>query len=547
MSPTYDPHPPRNWRSFPTRQAAGRLANQRYTLLKTDAATQLPRGVCAQIVGIDASPRPMPDTQVLSELGDPLAQLVLGRGNLPMTARALLTALDVHNNDTAGLPQEDVFVAADGGNIPWTPERDEIGRQYRFVIVRRRSGEPLLMVSTGPDLDSDDVFLQVLAWDSSRRQFNFYMRVKPGWLWAGNSWHAFDPRCRGQGCFDSHVNGTAVMKERRLPWIHWHSAAASLDAGLSPSDPLRTEPRFIKKAGADILQTQIMEPWVQKWTEARVDRSLAEKPGFFTRTQDLMRNVFSATTVNLVTSTVQSSLVDDDTDIDLPPGFFFNQDALFGSAGLDPTQLLVPKIKGNLYKQAARAVDLHVEDGGVRVADGDVFFAFCVPEAAFEDSQVLQELASREILSRRFAAATAMTDFPNPIESRDREALLKHVPEECQIVNGVPSLEEDIVRSIRTLVAKQPASIPEVQFLKVYDDPNWQSESLQTLAEYLVSVKTVIESPQGIVDIFRLAESRRRQFRKRKLFEFDLTVPRTSLPADMPALKMLPTGAVVEA
>ena len=59
------------------------------------------------------------------------------------------------------------------------------------------------------------------------------------------SHHALEDATRGKGPFDSHVNGSMVMKELRSPWIHWHAPQAGInEEAFAPDDPLRDEPLF---------------------------------------------------------------------------------------------------------------------------------------------------------------------------------------------------------------------------------------------------------------------------------------------------------------
>ncbi len=69
--------------------------------------------------------------------------------------------------------------------------------------------------------------------------FHFYERLHGTFFWAGMSQHALEDATRGQGPFDSHVNGSLVMKELRSPWVHWHAPQAGInEEAFAPDDPL---------------------------------------------------------------------------------------------------------------------------------------------------------------------------------------------------------------------------------------------------------------------------------------------------------------------
>jgi hypothetical protein len=69
----------------------------------------------------------------------------------------------------------------------------------------------------------------------------------------------------------------------------------------------------------------------------------------------------------------------------------------------------------------------------------------------------------------------------------------------------------------------------------------------QRIEGYFAALLAQIQTQDGFYDVVRLAESRRREFRKLPLAEFRLTIPVTNIPPDAPALRMREDGAVVEA
>jgi hypothetical protein len=73
----------------------------------------------------------------------------------------------------------------------------------------------------------------------------------PRWVWAGDSNLALAEPSRGQGCFDSHVNGSVVMKELKSPWNNWQSMKATIQ--LADQDPLRQDPLYGQLKGQRIL------------------------------------------------------------------------------------------------------------------------------------------------------------------------------------------------------------------------------------------------------------------------------------------------------
>jgi hypothetical protein len=54
-----------------------------------------------------------------------------------------------------------------------------------------------------------------------------------------------------------------------------------------------------------------------------------------------------------------------------------------------------------------------------------------------------------------------------------------------------------------------------------------------------------LQTASGVESIFRLAESRRREFRKRPLAEFRLTTAMTNIPEGDPLLQLAEDAAVI--
>ena len=500
------------------------------------------------VTGIDESLRPMDPTEV-ERLRDLFAELLLKRGTFPMSLRALLAAFDAFNDDPSGLPDQESYLVAEGGQVPWTPETASFNRGLRFAITRERGGEVHVLISASTVLgsESDDHFLQVLGWDLENRVYNYYERLMGAWIWAGDSRHALQPPTRGNGPFDSHVNGSLVMKELKLPWTHWHSMSASIqDDTLAPDDPLRSEPLFRNKEGAERFESRVIKPGIIRWDRARLGRSVAAD-GTVSGVPLFMRQVLETTTVNLVSSDQQSHLVQNDSRLRLPTTFFLDTDALLDEIGLDP-QIGPIGVEGRLYLESLERYDFAlVDDGGTTCHKGDTFFAFLVPEPAFEDLDVLSQLLKRGVLTPRFTACLLMVDFPNPIFSKRRQHLMRYVPDQARITNGGSDLPSAMVEAIEVANPSPPPESPEKEFLDYWRLPEeeWKATFERRIEQYFQALAAKADTEEGFDGFVRLADSRRREFRGRPLAEFGLTLPTTNIPKDAPFLQMTEDATVV--
>lgn len=531
--------------TFPTRLYPHRLGGQAGPpgLAAAEREMTLPAGVFRFRLGRDAGPAPMTTADIAAELGDPFGKLLLSRGVLPLSLRSLLAALDAHNAEPDGLPEQRTFLAADGGKIPWTPETDDLRREFRFIVTRGRVGQtpPDVMIAASTVVDSEEIFLQLIAWDAAHEVYHFYQRLGQAWAWAGHSWDALAPDTRGKGPFDSHISGAMVMKELKAPWIHWHSQASSitLDA-LSPTDPLRTEALFLQRTGAERLEQDVVRPGIRRWNEARFKTCF--QGGVLSRAPEFFRQVLDTTTVNLASAPEDRTQVLPGRIIHLPLSFFFNDDALLNLLRL-PAVLQRPEVDAAIYAQCLQQHQVAIAERNF-LFPGDTHFVFLVPEPAFEDHIVLQKLVRLQLLPPKLAAALLMVDFTNPVFSPRRASLLSHVPPEIRVVGGISDLAERIVASIQA--AGAPAGSAEEEFLANWnlDDNAWPSVLARRIEGYMGHVLQALQSFTTFDPLFQLAESRRREFRRRPLFEFNLTLPITNIPADAPALEMTPLATI---
>jgi hypothetical protein len=342
------------------------------------------------------------------------------------------------------------------------------------------------------------------------------------------------------------VNGSLVMKELKRPWTHWHSMSTGIpNEVLAPDDPLRNEPLFRGKKGAEDFQNTVVEPGITRWNEARLDGSVGAD-GTVSGVPLLMRQVLETTTVNLVSSAQESHLVQDETRLLLPTTFFFDTDALLDRIELDPSIEPIG-VEGRLYLESLTRYAFALVEGSTTWHAGDTFFAFLVPEPAFEDLDVLSQLLDSGILTPRFAASLLMVDFPNPVFSTRRQRLMRYVPDLARITDGVSDLPRAMVEGIEAANPNPPPGSPEREFLDNWSLPEaeWRTAMEGRIEQYFQALAAKAATQEGFDGFVRLSDSRRREFRNRPLNEFGLTLPTTNISDDAPLLQMTEDGTVV--
>lgn len=527
-----------NEQAFPSRL----LRMGSHEAVGAEASAVDPSKINQHVVGLPDQPRVMTDAEVGDQLGDPFALGVLRRGVFPSTVDEIFAALD------AGAPQltrQESYLIAEGGQIRFEEGVDKGGSRLLIVRFDSSTGAAELMMSVllppGTSPRRDDILIEILAWDPSNRTFHYYQRQQGAWFWCGQSDMALEEPTRGHGPFDSHVNGYPLMKELKTPWVHWHGPGRGIaETAFAPDDPLVADPLFRAKDHAFNFEVQVMRPMCERWNTARFDKLLAAPSPNLT---SALREVIETTNVNLVSTHKEWSRIGEDGDLDdIAPTFFFDQDC-FAELGVAPT---VPSLQLSRDRYAALAAthDLRVRGQGVDVA-GDVPFCFTVPERAFEDVLVVRELVRRQLLSDRFAACLLMVDFPNPLFSARRASLLEHLPPTVAMADGPFPVDVVAVPALEAAAPSDPAAEEFMASWRLGDQ--WRTTFVERLTEFIAMVAAQLGTDDGSDAVFRLAESRRREFRRRPLAEFNLSLPvAVGIPESAPPLEMLADGSIQE-
>jgi hypothetical protein len=282
---------------------------------------------------------------------------------------------------------------------------------------------------------------------------------------------------------------------------------------------------------------------IDRWTRARLDKVLVgpvlEHP------DRLIRQVLTTTTVNIVTSTSEFEGPGDEQ-IVVPLPFIFNSSALLDVLELDVDFAL--RVERSRYHAACKSIGLRVRDNNALPPferDGDVFFAWATPEAAFEDVALLQQLVVRGLLSKHLAASLLMVDYSNAIGSKARESLMALVPQRADLVGGT-TLEMHMRAAILSAAAAQPHSAAaEAAANLSLPEPTWRDEFSGRLQSLCQAVQAKLDTDAGLKDLLLLTDSRRRSFRRRPFAEFDMTLPWANVPENAPLLRLMPDGTVV--
>jgi hypothetical protein len=506
--------------------------------------TLRPNAIHRFVVGEDAEVRVLSTAEAARELGDAFATLLLLRGFFPSTAGEVLAALDRETSEGDPLRHGPTFLLGEGSQIRMSAATRNVDRRLRFLVARGigKDGADVLVSAFHPD--EGDV--ELMAWDHRAGGFNYYQSVggRAAWVFAGNSRHALSDPTQGKGPFESHVSGNVVMKELRSPWVHWHSKAANILPSVLPEDPPLVGHPWVtarNPQGAETCEISVARPGIRRWTKSRFEQLLAGD-GVIDDPCRVMAQVLTTASVNIIASNRESRDVVAGEPLFLPQTFFVDSGALTEMLGLPaPPRFAVP---GETYLRSLTTFRVRLEDEHGFEHAGDTHFAFVVPERAFEDQSVLQQALDVGLISPRLAVCLLMVDFPNPILSSRRAALLAHVPARARVVDGTSDFSDEMGDAV---VAAAPATregSPEREFAEAWgrgDDVDAFGDQLQA---YYAAVVGRLRTREGYDDYVRLAESRRARVGTMPICESALLFARTDVP--LRERQMRADGTVVE-
>jgi hypothetical protein len=487
-----------------------------------------PDAVHRLVVGEDSRLRVLDRAEAAAELADPFATLLLLRGVFPRTAGEVLEALDRAAPPGDPLREGSVFLLGEGSQIAMAPDTRSVDRRLRFLVARGIGAEGADVLLSAFSPEEGDV--ELMAWDRRSGGFNFYQTVgtSSAWVFAGNSRHALSDPTQGKGPFESHLSGTFVMKELRFPWLHWHSKAAPVLPSVLPQEPPFAGHPWVtgdSPQGADVCEVAVAKPGVERWARHRFDRMLADGG----RVEDparILRQVLGTPSVNIVSSHTESRDTAPGRPVDLPQTFFVDSEGLTEVLGLRPPPPF--SVDGGVYRAALVTAGARVTDGEGFVQPGDTHFAFAVPERAFEDQVVLRESVRVGLLTRRLAACLLMTDFPNPVFSERRAALLAHVPPTATVAHG--DFSRQLADRITAAAPATPEGSPEREFAARWARGDDLSSFDDELDAYYAAVGARLRTQDGFDACVRLAESRRASVRGMPISETPLLFVTTDVP-----------------
>jgi hypothetical protein len=126
---------------------------------------------------------------------------------------------------------------------------------------------------------------------------------------------------------------------------------------------------------------------------------------------------------------------------------------------------------------------------------------------------------------------------------------MKHVPSVTVQATGTGGLQAKMLQSIEAAAGATGTNSEEAEIVRfmALREGDWQAEAERRVTALVDAVEARAKTRDGAIDYLRLADSRRRAFRRnRHLAEFDLSLPFSSVADGAPAVELLPDGTVVQ-
>jgi hypothetical protein len=381
---------------------------------------------------------------------------------------------------------------------------------------------------------SDNLMIELIAWDPSKGLFNFYELIgkgaqKGGWHYRGDSrdiladteslhlprpsgQSAFGNRLRCSGC---HLAGGPIMKELTLPHNDWWLKTRPLPLAENKPDP--TLSIFLSQLqNASVLSQHVQTGMLQLLnspTYQGIPRSL----------QTQLRPLFCPEELNLESDS--QPLAETGSEIEIP-----------ASALLDLRwQQKDLKVSTQAYLAALKQLKSRFPETELPDAD----HAWLSPVKAWSDQAAIDRLQQKGLIDEEFIADVLAVDLVRPVVSEQRCGLLQYVPTQWS-PDWQAKLRQNLSRHTT------PAAL---QLFRHLRDPSFNQQSHQAKAkQFLQACQQRLNSPEGLQDLLQFLAAQRLAISKSEISSnprgqilepgFRVIFPIWEMPKRLPQLNM---------
>jgi hypothetical protein len=359
------------------------------------------------------------------------------------------------------------------------------------------------------DTAKDALNMELIAWDYTRKVFNFWELVGTGtstdWRFLGNSDDVladvasinlgrekpeFGKRLRCSAC---HTLGGPVMKELEPPFNDWSTREQPPGLGKLKLDR-DTAPLFEKPAEAKNLSRLVKQG---------IDRLLAERTKRTDNPLSLrqeLRSLFTTMEINLATDRVPfRERLKQKAAIEIPRDFF--ADARLAQ---EKGKIEVPAALYHKQLQWLEARFAGDETPGLI----ETHHAFSVPIRSYMDQRTIDSLLERKFLTPELVEAVLLVDFTMPVYSRARASLMRYVPENAK---NAANLREQLLKALRDAPKDDTAAR---ELLANLEDPKEREARRREVQAYLRKVQEAATDRDAVEGWLRLAAQRRMEIER---------------------------------
>lgn len=394
-------------------------------------------------------------------------------------------------------------------------------------------------------------FMELIAWDRTKKVYNFWELIGGKWHYRGDSRDVLDdiaeinvgaaaPRFQGRlRCSGCHTLGGPIMKEMGAPhndwWTEKHGLTTKpwhLAAGKDAGD-VRQLAGLLFRGATDAAN---LSAQVRNGTRRLVSGGLLTGRSL----KEQLRSLFTTMEMNLVSDAAPFKQREAGGDsVALPSDFFVDRRL----AGGGPVSVPLKVYRKALADTGSRFPPRTKEESP------ETRHAFLVPARSLIDNAVLDALIGRGLLDEELVADVLAVDFTTPVFSARRAGLIRYVPDTARDVH---ELRARLVKALKAAPAKDEGA---KELLANLTDPK------KTAAAHREAAKAYLETCAGaggdakaMFDWLRVASQRRaevldqepaRHPQKQNILEggFRLVFPADELKSRPGALRLdLATG-----
>lgn len=470
----------------------------------------------------------------LSELGDVFARLVLqAEGDAcPTTYGEVMDMLREADKTNCEGPRDGIRSAVVSETAQVMGKADS----YRVVTTRQcgdRSPFELLfstfgVTSTQKTLSGN---VEVIAFDSTKKLFNYYEVVGGEISHFGNSTQYMTAEGDGARCQGCHPNGMLNMKELAAPWIHWEGDTTTPGAStlIDKHEDLGTKTDGIELEGiVDEGNAAIMD--------VRAKTVLATND-----LKEVLRPLFCTVQINLDTATSSTNTAPSS----IPGSALVDSRLGFGSVSIS---------KATYDATLKAAKQKIVGDGGTQLKNKsgtgvvDTHFAFAFPVVSREDQNYVDKLIELKVIDEDFKQDVLAVDMTRPLFSDARCALLESAPDLGKLTTSTGNAVKGLPKKIRDgFVAKlksPAAGTPAAEFKAFLANTSDQDDHSAAVDAFFAACAARPEA-EFFADANRAVSLSRNFARQLQVMEFPATLPTDSLNVPTSA-KLNPTTCVLE-